>query len=63
VPLGFLAPDSYVADVYQDRPDGQIALRSQLTTHTGEITIPVATNVGFAVQLCPAPPAGTTCSG
>jgi hypothetical protein len=62
VPLGFLAPGSYVADVYQDSSGGKIALRSERITHTGTLSIPVAANGGFAVQLCPAPPTGTSCS-
>jgi hypothetical protein len=61
-PLHFLPAGDWIADIYSDGADGKLALRSTPVTRADTLTVPVAVNGGFAVQLCPARPGSTTCA-
>ena len=53
-PLGFLPPGEWLAELYQDGPDGKLALTSRQVTRADTITVPTAANGGFTAHLCPA---------
>jgi alpha-glucosidase len=57
-PLRFLGAGAWLADVYTDSLQ---AVKTQRVTSADTLSVPVATNGGFVVQLCPAT-AGATCS-
>jgi hypothetical protein len=58
-PLSFLGAGTWLADVY---PDDLSAVKTQRVTSADTLSVPVATNGGFVVQLCPAAAGATSCS-
>jgi uncharacterized membrane protein len=61
VPLGFLPAGEWLADIYSDDGQGRLMQWTQRLTNAGTLAVPVATNGGFALHLCPAVPGASTC--
>ncbi len=62
--LSFLGPGEWLAEIYQDGPDGkQLALTTRRVTSGDTLAVPVAVNGGYTAHLCPATPDRTSCAG
>jgi hypothetical protein len=59
-PLTFLGSGSWLADIYADGAGG-IGERTQAVTNGTTLAIPVTTNGGYVIRLCPAPAGATSC--
>jgi alpha-glucosidase len=63
-PLSFLGPGEWIAEIYQDGPDGKnLVLASRRVTSGDTLTVPVAVNGGYTAHLCPATPGRASCAG
>jgi hypothetical protein len=51
VPLGFLPPGNWTAELYADGADGKVAYSTQTVTSSTTLTVPTAKNGGFVVRL------------
>jgi alpha-glucosidase len=51
VPLDFLGGGRYVAEIYRDAGDDDLARDRRLVTKRETLTVPVAQNGGFAVAI------------
>ncbi len=61
-PLDFLGAGEWLAEVYQDGPDGaQLVLTTQRVSSGDTLIVPVARHGGYSAHLCPAAPGRTSC--
>jgi alpha-glucosidase len=59
VPLGFLGPGTYTAEIYEDAPDAtripkHVTIRSQSVRSSGELKLSLASGGGCAIHFLPA---------